>query len=54
MRKVLFTRRPTRNHKVFCDDEKLNKVDRPLLTEVPKLKKLDYKELSSALAKKSN
>jgi hydroxyacylglutathione hydrolase len=33
----------------------LNKVDRPLLTEVPKLKKLDYKELSSsALAKKSS
>jgi hydroxyacylglutathione hydrolase len=46
----IFTR-PTRTTKVFCDDEKLNKVDRPLLTEVPKLKKLDYKELSSALAK---
>ncbi|MFT5646571.1 MAG: hydroxyacylglutathione hydrolase [Aureispira sp.] len=37
--------------KYFAMMKNLNKVDRPLLTEVPKLKKLDYAELSSALAK---
>jgi hydroxyacylglutathione hydrolase len=31
--------------------KKLNKVDRPLLTAVPKLKQLDYNELTAALAK---
>jgi hydroxyacylglutathione hydrolase len=37
--------------KYFAMMKNLNKVDRPLLTEVPKLKKLDATELSSALAK---
>jgi hydroxyacylglutathione hydrolase len=37
--------------KYFAMMKKLNKVDRPLLTAVPKLKKLDYTELSTALAK---
>ena len=37
--------------KYFAMMKKLNKVDRPLLTSVPKLKKLDYTELTSALAK---
>jgi hydroxyacylglutathione hydrolase len=37
--------------KYFAMMKNLNKVDRPLLTEVPKLKKLDSTELSSALAK---
>jgi hydroxyacylglutathione hydrolase len=37
--------------KYFAMMKSLNKVDRPLLTEVPKLKKLDYAELSSALDK---
>ncbi|HSN49349.1 MAG TPA: MBL fold metallo-hydrolase, partial [Flavobacterium sp.] len=37
--------------KYFAMMKKLNKVDRPLLTAVPKLKKLDYADLSAALAK---
>ena len=37
--------------KYFAMMKKLNKVDRPLLTEVPKLKKLEYTELTAALAK---
>lgn len=37
--------------KYFAMMKKLNKVDRPLLTAVPKLKKLDYSELTAALAK---
>src|SRR3970040_2927400 len=37
--------------KYFAMMKKLNKVDRPLLTAVPKLKKLDYTELSAALTK---
>ncbi|SDH54529.1 hydroxyacylglutathione hydrolase [Flavobacterium omnivorum] len=37
--------------KYFAMMKKLNKVDRSLLTEVPKLKKLDYTELVAALAK---
>ena len=37
--------------KYFAMMKKLNKVKRQLLTEVPKLKKLDYTELSAALAK---
>jgi hydroxyacylglutathione hydrolase len=37
--------------KYFAMMKKLNKVDRPLLTAVPKLKQLDYNELTAALAK---
>ncbi|MBC7748142.1 MAG: MBL fold metallo-hydrolase, partial [Methylotenera sp.] len=37
--------------KYFAMMKKLNKVDRSLLTEVPKLKKLEYTELVAALAK---
>ncbi len=37
--------------KYFAMMKKLNKVDRPLLTEVPKLKKLNAAELNEALAK---
>ena len=37
--------------KYFAMMKKLNKVDRPLLTEVPKLKKLSSDELKSALSK---
>jgi hydroxyacylglutathione hydrolase len=37
--------------KYFAMMKKLNKVDRPLLTEVPKLKKLNNAELKDALAK---
>lgn len=37
--------------KYFAMMKKLNKVDRPLLTEVPKLKKLSATELKDALAK---
>ncbi len=37
--------------KYFAMMKKLNKVDRPLLTEVPKLKKLSAAELKDALAK---
>jgi hydroxyacylglutathione hydrolase len=36
--------------KYFAMMKKLNKVDRPLVTTVPKLKKLDYTELAAALA----
>ena len=35
----------------FAMMKKLNKVDRPLLTEVPKLKKLSGKELKAAMSK---
>ena len=37
--------------KYFAMMKKLNKVDRPLLTEVPKLKKLSSDELKSAMSK---
>ncbi|MBL0305856.1 MAG: MBL fold metallo-hydrolase [Chitinophagaceae bacterium] len=37
--------------KYFAMMKKLNKVDRPLLTEVPKLKKLSNDELKEAMAK---
>lgn len=37
--------------KYFAMMKKLNKVDRSLLTEVPKLKKFEYTELVAALAK---
>ncbi len=37
--------------KYFAMMKKLNKVDRPLLTEVPKLKKLSNTEMNDALAK---
>ena len=37
--------------KYFAMMKKLNKVDRPLLTEVPKLKKLSVDELKSAMSK---
>lgn len=37
--------------KYFAMMKKLNKVDRPLLTEVPKLNKLSHQELTDALAK---
>ena len=37
--------------KYFAMMKKLNKMDRPLLTEVPKLKKLSSDELKSALSK---
>ena len=37
--------------KYFAMMKKLNKVDRPLLTEVPKLKELSAEELKAALAK---
>lgn len=37
--------------KYFAMMKKLNKVDRPLLTEVPALKKLSYKELKDAMDK---
>ncbi len=37
--------------KYFAMMKKLNKVDRPLLTEVPKLKKLSTDELKAAMAK---
>lgn len=37
--------------KYFAMMKKLNKIDRPLLTAVPQLKKLNYNELTAALAK---
>ncbi len=37
--------------KYFAMMKKLNKVDRPLLTEVPKLKKLSVEELKNAMSK---
>lgn len=37
--------------KYFAMMKKLNKIDRPLLTEVPKLKKLSTRELNDALKK---
>ena len=37
--------------KYFEMMKKLNKIDRPLLTAVPQLKKLNYNELTAALAK---